>query len=163
MNDYAEGLCDEFQFFTRENPPDFNRILSSISRNASEKGLGGVVIYIGVVKNPVEGRIVRKLSYEVYEEYTLRRFSEIARDIKSRYSVECLKIYHVKGDTLPGDIAVIIVAQSIGRRGVFEAVRETIDLVKHTTGIWKIEEREDGVFWVLGEGERISRRGSENV
>ncbi len=93
----------------------------------------------------------------MHEEYTIKRFWEIIDYVKSKYKIGCAKILHIKGETKPGDIAVLIVTQSISRREAFEAAREIIDLVKHTTGIWKLEYREDGVFWVLGEGERIKR------
>ena len=95
--------------------------------------------------------------YEVHREYTLKRFQEIIDYVKKRHSVHCVKIFHVAGETRPGDIAVVILVQSVGRKEAFEAAREIIDLVKHTTGIWKLEYREDGVYWVLGESERIMR------
>ncbi|MCC6062362.1 MAG: molybdenum cofactor biosynthesis protein MoaE [Desulfurococcales archaeon] len=156
MTDLNEE-CVEYRLYQSKDPPDLGRILVELSRNAAERGLGGVVIYIGIVKNPVEGHKVEELYYEVYEEYTLRRFREIIDYLKKKYSIECIKIFHVKGETKPGDIATIIIAQSVGRRKAFETVAEAIELVKRATGIWKMEKRDDGVFWVLGDGERIKR------
>ncbi|MEZ0290494.1 MAG: molybdenum cofactor biosynthesis protein MoaE [Sulfolobales archaeon] len=159
----SDNTCDDYSLYTRDQKIDFSKIINEISVQAAERGLGGVVIYIGVVKSPINNKIVKRLFYEIHEEYTLKRFSEIIKEIKRRHDVKCLKIYHVRGETFPGDIAVMIVAQAVGRKEAFEAVRETIDLVKHTTGIWKIEEREDGVFWILGEGERIPREVSKQA
>ncbi|MGC9009225.1 MAG: molybdenum cofactor biosynthesis protein MoaE [Sulfolobales archaeon] len=151
------GSCDEAYIYTSDKEIDFNKIINEIKELASREGLGGVVIYVGIVKSPINDRRVDKLVYEVYEEYTLRRFWEIIDYVKSKYKIGCAKILHVKGETKPGDIAVLIVTQSISRKEAFEAAKEIIDLVKHSTGIWKLEFREDGVFWVLGEGERIKR------
>jgi len=105
----------------------------------------------------VDNHVVNKLVYEVHEEYTLRRFNEIINYAKEKYGVRCIKILHIKGETRPGDIAVLIIVQSIGRKESFDAAKEIIDLVKHSTGIWKLEFRDDGVYWILGDNERIRR------
>jgi len=55
---------------------------------------------------------------------------------------------------------MIVSIQGVSRKEVLEAMKEAIELVKHTTGIWKLERREDGEYWVLGDGERISRINS---
>jgi Molybdopterin converting factor, large subunit len=53
---------------------------------------------------------------------------------------------------------MLIMAMGKGRGDTLKAVQETVELVKHTTGIWKLESRDDGEFWVIG-GEYQGEKG----
>ncbi|MDT7890179.1 MAG: MoaD family protein [Desulfurococcales archaeon] len=153
----ASGGCNDFRIVSRDEMPSLQDILRDGRRHAEEEGLGALLIYVGIVKSPVNGVGVNELYYEVYKEYTLKRFEEISQEIRRRYRVKYVRIYHAEGSLRPGDPAMIISIQGVGRRETLEAMRESIELIKHTTGIWKIEKREDGEYWVIGDGERISR------
>lgn len=160
----ASGGCDEHKITRQGGFPSLGEILEDARRHAGGEGLGGLVIYVGLVKSPVEGSRVVGLEYEVHRDYTARRFEEIAEHVKKRHGAAYLRIYHVEGPAAPGDVAVLVAALGRGRREAFEAAREAVELVKHTTGIWKLERREDGEYWVLGDGERILRdRGEERA
>lgn len=123
---------------------------------------GALVIYVGFVKGVVEGRRVERLDYEVYEEYTERRMRRIAEELAEKDPrVRAVVIYHGKGSFKPGEDVVYIGVVATARSAAFQAAREAIDRVKHETGIWKLELREDGAYWVLGEGRRIPGGKSE--
>jgi len=154
----ASGGCDDLGILSRDGMPSVDNILRDARKHAGDEGLGALLIYVGVVKSPVDGANVEELFYEVHREYTMRRFREISEEIKRRYGVKYVRIYHAEGPLKPGDPAMIISIQGVGRRETLEAMRDAIELVKHTTGIWKIERRGDGEYWVLGDGERIERR-----
>jgi len=153
----ASGGCNDYRIVSRESMPRVEEIVEDARRHAEEEGLGALLIYVGIVKSPVEGARVDSLFYEVYREYTSKRFEEIAKAVKEKFGVKYVRIYHAEGLLEPGDPAMIVSVQSVGRREVLEAMREAIELVKHTTGIWKLEKREDGEYWVIGDGERVSR------
>ncbi|MEM4971118.1 MAG: MoaD family protein [Sulfolobales archaeon] len=153
----ASGGCNDLRIVSRDGMPSLKEIVEDAEKHAEEEGLGALLIYVGIVKSPVDGAKVDSLYYEVHREYTSKRFEEISQEIRRRYGVKYVRIYHVEGLLRPGDPAMIISIQGVGRKEVLEAMKEAIELVKHTTGIWKLEKREDGEYWVLGDGERISR------
>ena len=137
-----------------EEPVDLNHLAERLKKVSPEAG--ALVIYVGFVKGVVEGRRVERLDYEIYEEYTERRMRIIAEDIMSRDPrVKALIIYHRKGSFTPGEDVVYIGVAATTRSAAFQAARQAIDRVKHETGIWKIERRENGAYWVLGEGRRV--------
>jgi MoaD family protein len=156
----ASGGCDELKIVSRDELPSLQEIMEDAKKHSGEEGLGALLIYVGIVKSPVDGVKVDSLYYEVHREYTSRRFEEISQEIRRRYGVKYVRIYHVEGLLKPGDPAMIVSIQGVSRKEVLEAMKEAIELVKHTTGIWKLERREDGEYWVLGDGERISRINS---
>ena len=123
---------------------------------------GALVVYVGFVKGIVEGRRVERLDYEIYEEYTEKRMKRIAEELAERDPrVKAIVIYHRKGSFRPGEDVVYIGVAATTRSAAFQTAREAIDRVKHETGILKLERREDGVYWVLGEGRRIPGGKSE--
>lgn len=150
--------CVAYELVEESKTIDLAEIVDHARLHARTHGLGALNIYVGIVKSPVDGKDVRELRYEVHREYTLRRFSEIAKDIWREYGVGCIRIYHRIGNLAPGDIALIVVLQGRGREEVFNAMPKIVDMIKHTTGIWKLEIREDGAFWVIGGNERIESR-----
>jgi MoaD family protein len=154
----ASGGCDDHDIVLGGKMPSIESILEDARKHAGEEGLGALLIYIGIVKSPVDGERVDVLHYEVHREYSIRRFHEISEEVKRKYGVSYVRIYHAEGDLKPGDPAMIIAIQSRGRKEALEAMREAIEMVKHTTGIWKLESRESGEYWILGDSERISRR-----
>ncbi|MCH1771643.1 MULTISPECIES: MoaD family protein [Metallosphaera] len=119
---------------------------------------GSMVIYVGFVKGIVEGHQVKNLVYEAYESYTQARLKEIENEIKSRYKdVLDIRIIHAIDNMKPGDDVILIMAIGRGRKDSIDAIREAIELVKHTTGIWKLEIRDDGEFWVVAGNTRVKR------
>ncbi len=133
---------------------DLDRLAERLKKASPEAG--ALVIYVGFVKGVVDGKRVERLDYEVYEEYTERRMRRIAEELAERDPrVKAVVIYHRKGSFRPGEDVVYIGVAATTRSAAFQAAREAIDRVKHETGIWKLERREDGAYWVLGEGRRI--------
>lgn len=135
-------FLEEIRKFRQEAPPD----------------AGSLVVYLGFVKGLVEGHKVYELDYEAYESYTIRRLEEIENEIRRKYSdVVKIKIIHAIDKMKPGDDVILIMCMGRGRKDAIHAVEEAIELVKHTTGIWKLEIREDGEFWVVAGNTRVKR------
>ncbi|MEM0121978.1 MAG: MoaD family protein, partial [Saccharolobus sp.] len=42
-------------------------------------------------------------------------------------------------------------------KDVIDAIKEALELVKHTTGIWKLEVRDDGEYWVVAGNTRVKK------
>jgi molybdopterin synthase catalytic subunit len=119
---------------------------------------GAIATYFGVVKGSLGGKRVEKLVYEYHERATEEALSRIAEEVASRAQLKAVLIYHSVGEFKPGDVVFAVGVVGRGRREVVEALREVVERVKHETAIWKKEFRDDGVYWVVGDGTRVPIR-----
>lgn len=124
--------------------------------------VGAVVVYFGIVKGQVGSSKVEELTYEYHEEQTREILEKIAREASLKEGIKYVSINHSVGSFKPGDIVFSVGVLGTGRRSSIETLREVVERVKHEALIWKIEKRDDGVFWVVGDGERIPKRTSES-
>lgn len=119
---------------------------------------GSLVVYLGFVKGLVESHKVYELDYEAYETYTKKRINEIEKYILNKYKdVINIKIIHAIDNMKPGDNVILIMCIGKGRKDAINAIGEAIELVKHTTGIWKLEIRDDGDYWVVAGNTRVKK------
>ncbi len=86
---------------------------------------GGVVTFVGNVRDQARGRAIEYLEYEAYAEMAEREMQKIA-----------------------DEAAVVIAAAAPHRAEAFEACRFAIDTLKQTVPIWKKEVATDGEYWV---------------
>ncbi len=135
-------------------------ILEEVSKTAVDKEVGGVEVFMGVVKGRVGGFKVEKLVYTAYKEVAERVLERIAREEAEKNSLEAVVILHRLGEVRPGEATVIIVAAGRGRDEVNRATRVIIDRVKKEAPIFKLEVREDGEYWVIGDETRVKRARS---
>jgi molybdopterin synthase catalytic subunit len=113
---------------------------------------GALCVFTGVVRNHNDGKAVRYLEYEGYEEMVVSIFEEIAREAQQRFGVTRVRIVHRLGRMDIGDTSVAVAASSPHRGEAFEACRFAIDTLKHKAPIWKKEFYADGSTWLEGPG-----------
>ena len=113
-----------------------------------DHGWGGVVVFLGTVRDNSRGKRVTHLEYEAYPEMAEEKMREIAKNLEAKYAPCRLVLHHRVGDLAIGDIAVVIVAGAPHRDAAFKAAREAIDALKTIVPIWKKEHAEDGAIWV---------------
>ncbi len=113
---------------------------------------GALCVFTGVVRNHNDGKAVRYLEYEGYEEMVLSIFGEIAAAARTRFGVSDVKIVHRLGRMEIGETSVAVAVSSPHRKEAFEACRFAIDTLKHKAPIWKKEFYEDGSSWLEGPG-----------
>ena len=109
---------------------------------------GGIVIFLGTVRNASRGTAVRHLEYEAYPEMAEMKMREIAAALESVHAPLRLAIHHRIGDLAIGEVAVIIVAAAPHRDAAFTAARAAIDELKRVVPIWKKEYTDDGAVWI---------------
>jgi molybdopterin converting factor subunit 1 len=109
---------------------------------------GGVVAFLGTVRDQSRGRRVTHLEYEAYPEMAEAKMREIAQRLETKHAPCRLVLHHRVGDLAIGDIAVVIVAGAPHRDAAFKAAREAIDELKTVVPIWKKEHGEDGAIWI---------------
>jgi len=109
---------------------------------------GGIVIFLGTVRNASRGAAVRHLEYEAYPEMAEAKMREVAAALESVHAPLRLAIHHRIGDLAIGEVAVIIVAAAPHRDAAFSAARAAIDELKQVVPIWKKEYTDDGAVWI---------------
>jgi molybdopterin synthase catalytic subunit len=108
-------------------------------------GLGGVVTFLGVVRDTDErGQSVAALEYEAYRSLVLAEFDTIAGEASARFGNVRIAIAHRVGRVAAGDIAVVVCAAAAHRKAAFAACEYAIDAVKARAPIWKRELYADG-------------------
>ena len=122
------------------------------SLSTTEPEDGALCVFTGVVRNHNDGKPVRYLEYEGYEEMIGSIFDEIAQEAKKRFGVTRVRIVHRLGRMEIGDTSVAVAVASPHRREAFDACRFAIDTLKHQAPIWKKEFYADGSSWLEGPG-----------
>lgn len=131
--------------------------IDKIIEELSSEYAGAIALFIGVVKGVVEGRRVYELVYDVYEPYATKVLEKIAREEAEKYCLHSVQIYHRIGSAKPGQKTVVIAVSALSRDEALKALRSILERVKHEPPIYKLEKRDDGEYWVVGDGRRIPR------
>lgn len=113
-----------------------------------DDGTGGLVTFIGTVRNQTKGRAVVRLEFEAYVPMAVSEMRKIAVAAAEKWPIRKLSIHHRVGTLEVGGIAVVIAVSTPHRKAAFEACAYTIDTLKETVPIWKKEIFEDGEVWV---------------
>ena len=111
-------------------------------------GMGGIVTFVGTVRDNARGREIRHLEYEAYPEMAEREMQKIADEAGRRWPGVVVAIGHRAGVLAIGEVAVVIAAAAPHRGEAFDACRFAIDTLKETVPIWKKEVATDGEYWV---------------
>ena len=111
-------------------------------------GAGGIVVFVGTVRNATKGKAVLHLDFEAYEKMALKEMEKIANAAKERWGLYDMYIHHRTGLVPIGEEAVVIACSSAHRKEAFQACEYAIDTLKQTVPIWKKEVFEDGEVWV---------------
>lgn len=109
---------------------------------------GGVVQFIGSVRDQTQGKEVLYLEFEAYEPMAIKEMEKIAQQAKAQFGVHRLSIHHRLGRVALGEVAVCIAAAAPHRKAAFAACAFAIDTLKETVPIWKKEFFTDGAVWV---------------
>ncbi len=113
-------------------------------------GSGAVVFFVGVVK-PKGGK-VKELVYELHPKF--KEFVErILEEELKRCGGNDAVVIQYSGPRKVGEITLIIAASSESREQAFCVVRNVLERIKHEAPVWKLERREDGEYWLIGDKE----------
>ena len=109
---------------------------------------GGIVTFVGTVRNQTKGKQVLRLDFEAYEPMAIAEMQKIAEAAIERFSLKKIAIHHRTGSLSIGEIPVVIAVSAAHRGAAFRACEFAIDTLKDTVPIWKKEIFEDGEVWV---------------
>jgi molybdopterin synthase catalytic subunit len=113
---------------------------------------GAVCCFVGVVRDTNDGRRVRFLEYEAYEEMALGQMQQLEEEARRRWPLGDVRLVHRLGRLEIGEASVAVAVASPHRAEAFAACRFLIDTLKKQVPIWKKEHFEGGAVWVAGPG-----------
>jgi molybdopterin synthase catalytic subunit len=109
---------------------------------------GGVVTFVGRVRDYARGRTVTALEYEAYAAMAESVFAQIAAEATARFAIKQVAIHHRSGKLTIGEIAVVVAVSAAHRGPAFSACEYIVDQLKTRAPIWKKEFGLDGAVWV---------------
>ena len=143
-------------------PIDPSKVLKSVM----DLEAGGIVLFVGTIRNQTGAQRVRSLEYEVYRPMAQRRIGELEQEIRRRWPVKSVTMIHREGKLKIGEVSVAVAVSAPHRREAFDAARYAIEQIKRSFPIWKREQLQGGRYsWVSGTpiqktGEKRIRRTS---
>jgi molybdopterin synthase catalytic subunit len=117
---------------------------------------GGVVVFLGTVRDLTGARVTVALEYEAYAGLAEKKLAEIEADTRSRWPVGEMALVHRLGRLEVGDISVAVAVSCPHRAEAFAACRHAIDRLKELVPIWKKENWADGSTEWVHPGEEIN-------
>lgn len=110
---------------------------------------GGVGVFSGVVRNHHDGRRVREITYEAWEELAPGALRDVADDVVARHpGVRAVHVVHRLGRLDVGEVSIVCAASAPHRDEALRAASALIDEVKERVPVWKREVFADGtVGW----------------
>ena len=127
-------LCD-----LREEPLSLDEVAAALGDDAS----GGVVFFVGRVRDHDHGRQVVALTYEGHPgaDGVMR---EVLADARARPGVIEVSALHRVGDLGIGDLAFVAAVSAAHRGEAFAACAWLVDEVKRRLPVWKLQKFSDG-------------------
>ena len=122
--------------------------VGAVVKRVAGPDAGGIVTFVGAVRNASRGHDIAHLEYEAYEGMAEQEMDRICDEAAARWPGSRVAVAHRVGHLAIGDLAVVVVAAAAHRGEAFDACRYTIDRLKERVPIWKKEVATDGEYWV---------------
>src|SRR5262245_63682805 len=124
---------------------DYHALTEQVRRS----DCGGVVTFLGTVRDLTDGRVTVALDYEAYPGMAEKKMAEIEQETRARWPVGEIVLVHRLGRLEVGEVSVAVAVSCPHRAEAFEACRHAIDRLKELAPIWKKENWKDGTSeWV---------------
>jgi molybdopterin synthase catalytic subunit len=134
---------------TRE-PIDYHALTESVRR----PDCGGVVLFLGTVRDLTGEQVTVALDYEAYPEMAEKKLAQVEQETRARWPVAAMALVHRLGHLDVGEVSVAVAVACPHRAEAFEACRYAIDRLKEIVPIWKKENWADGTTqWVHPSGQ----------
>jgi molybdopterin synthase catalytic subunit len=157
-SDYRRGVPESRErFAVRDSALSVDEALALVARPEA----GGVVVFLGTVRDHNQSRPVSLLEYEAYAGMAVKELARIGEQLERELGDVRLAALHRTGALAIGDVAVVCAASAPHRDLAFRAARQLIDRVKESVPVWKREHGPSGPYWVGWEDARASSAQAE--
>ena len=112
---------------------------ASLTEFVRRPNCGGVVTFLGTVRDLTGEQITVALEYEANAPMAERKLAEIEADVRTRWSVGEVALVHRLGRLDIGEVSVAVAVSAPHRAEAFAACRHAIDRLKELVPIWKKE------------------------
>ncbi len=119
----------------------------SVVNEVKARHSGCVVTYVGLIRDHSRGKQVQSVAYEDVSGKAEKRLQEIADEIKRKWPVDNVAIYHRVGTLKVGDINLVVAIAAAHRKEGFAACQYAIDRFKQKLPTQKKETYLDGSVW----------------
>lgn len=137
---------------------NLTNLMEGIRRKGGFQKVGAIALFIGVVRGETaEGKKVRKMEVEAYEEGANEALTNICNDLMAREGVIDVQIHHLIGEFEVGDDLVYVLVAGSHRKDVFTVLAEAVERYKVEAPIFKkeyvVDEKGDvTAYWVAERG-----------
>lgn len=132
----------------RVQQEDFDPGLEISRLTEGHTNIGGVVSFVGLVRDMAGGQPVHEMTLEHYPGMTERQLESIEAEASRRWNLDGCLIVHRFGRLLPGDRIVLVITTSAHRADAFSAAEFLMDWLKTKAPFWKSEVTPKGSQWV---------------
>jgi molybdopterin synthase catalytic subunit len=115
---------------------------------ADNPAIGGVVSFIGLMRDMNQGDQVSRLFLEHYPGMTEKALEKIVDEAMDRWELEAVRVVHRVGEMSPADPIVLVAVASSHRKEAFLGCEFVIDYLKTRAPFWKKEVTAGGERWV---------------
>jgi molybdopterin synthase catalytic subunit len=112
-------------------PIDLNQLLLATEDHST----GGVVLFLGRVRNHAGGRSVLSMEYEAYGEMALVKMQEIVDQARQRWPVRKIAVLHRTGHLQRGEVSVAIAVACAHRKQRQSVKKMNMYLVQNCSGL----------------------------
>jgi molybdopterin synthase catalytic subunit len=130
-----------------DTPLSVDRLLSTVS----DPRVGGVALFVGVVREADEGQGVVSLDY-THHPRAEQALQACAERVAEAHDVLTVAVEHRVGHLLVGDLAVVVAVGAVHRAEALAACAQLIDDLKVEVPIWKEQEFTSGQSTWVGLG-----------
>jgi molybdopterin synthase catalytic subunit len=127
---------------------DFDLGLELARLRAGDARVGGVVSFVGTVRDLNDGAAVAAMELEHYPGMTERALAGIVEQAQARWPLFGALVIHRIGPLLPLDQIVLVAVSAAHRGEAFAACEFIMDYLKTDAPFWKKEQTPDGARWV---------------
>lgn len=141
----GHGPAEDDRFYLGDEPLVLDRVIAAVEARRT----GGVVTFVGKVRDHSRGHAIDHLEYEAYAPMALKVMRKIAAEVEAEVADSSVAVHHRLGRLAIGESAVVIAAAAPHRAEAFAACRAVIERLKQDVPIWKREVAVDGTTWVV--------------
>ncbi|SFV08523.1 molybdopterin synthase catalytic subunit MoaE [Pseudoduganella namucuonensis] len=132
----------------RVQAEDFDVAAELAQLRAGNAKVGGIVSFVGTVRDLNEGADVAEMELEHYPGMTEQSIEAIIEQAKQRWPVYGALVIHRIGPLKPMEQIVLVAVTSAHRGEAFAACEFIIDYLKTEAPFWKKEQTPAGARWV---------------